>query len=166
MRSEGLPVSSGTRYILVGFMNVDRVDPISQEDTGLGIFASYLSLPWLQVQLKDAIYSSYERMNEGGDRKKWTDNKYVRNLFRDVVSAAQLFGDLWAPYTLTKLVNDSNSSRFIEALDDAEDRKRKQGVKTPRANWFTGQQLHVDLDGSITKEWQTRKKAGDKFKEL
>ena len=165
MNSEGLPVSSGTRYILVGFMSVDRVDPISQKGTELGIFASYFSLPWLQVQLKDAIYNSYERMNDGGE-PKWTDNKYVRNLFRDVVSAAQLFGDLWAPYTLTKLVDDANSSHFIEALDDAEDRKREQGVKTRRANWFTGQNLHVDIDGKITKEWQTRKKAGDKFKEL
>ena len=165
MKSEGLPVSSGTRYILVGFMNIDRVDPISQEDTGLGIFASYLSLPWLQVQLKDAIYSSYERMNEGGDRK-WTDNKYIRNFFRDVVSAAQLFGDLWAPYTMAKLVDDANSSQFIEALDAAEDRKRDQGVTYRRANWFAGQNLHVDIDGKITKEWQTRKKAGDKFKEL
>lgn len=146
-------------------MSVDSVDPISQESTGLGIFASYFSLPWLQVQLKDAIYNSYERMNDGGE-PKWTDNKYVRNLFRDVVSAAQLFGDLWAPYTLTKLVDDANSSQFIEALDDAEYRKREQGVKYRHANWFAGQQLHVDIDGTITKEWGTRKKAGDKFMEL
>uniref|UniRef100_A0A6U0JCU9 Fe2OG dioxygenase domain-containing protein n=1 Tax=Minutocellus polymorphus TaxID=265543 RepID=A0A6U0JCU9_9STRA len=162
---EGLSVSSGTRYILVGFMSADRVDPMSQEATGLNTFASWLSLPWLQVQLKDAIYSSYERMNDGGE-PKWTDNKYIRNLFRDIVSAAQLFGDLWAPHTLTKLVDDANASKFIHALDEAESRKREQGAVYRRANWFKNQQLHVDIDGTVTKEWATRKRAGGKFQEL
>ena len=147
-------------------MSVDRVDPMSPQDTtGLNIFASWLSFPWLQFQLKDAIYSSYERIGDGGE-PKWTDNKYVRNLFRDVVLAAQLFGDLWAPYTLTKLVDDANASQYIRALDDAEDNKKEQGVAYRRASWFKNQNIHVDMGRTMTREWDAKKRAWGKWREL
>lgn len=163
---EGLPILSGTRYILVGFMSVDRFDPITQDTTGLNIFASWLSFPWLQFQVKDAIYSSYERISDGGE-PKWADNKYVRNLFRDVVLAAQLFGDFWAPYTLTKLVGDANASQFIQTLDDAEGKKKEQGVAYRRASWFENQNLHITLTGrTVTREWDTKKRAWGKWQEL
>lgn len=164
---EGLPVTSGTRYILVGFMSVDRVDPMTQEPTGLNLFASWLSLPWCQVNFKDAIYASYERMKTPGGEKKWTDNKYARNMFRDIVHAFQIIGDLWSPHTLTKLVDDANASEYTKALDEAEADKKARGQTYRRASWFKNQQIHVDIDGSVASTWSTRKKAGeDKFQDL
>jgi len=171
---EGLPVTSGTRYIMVGFMGVDRVDPITLEPTGLNLFSSWLSLPWTQVNLKEAIYVSYQREESSPGSKRWTDTKFVRNLFHDIVRAAQIMGDLWSPHTLTKLVNDANATEYIKALDAAEDARRKKeekdaadgGKAERRASWFKNQQIHVDIDGSVGFNWDTREAAEEKFKEL
>jgi hypothetical protein len=38
---EGVPVEKGRRYLLIGFLSIDRVDPFTGEATGLNWFASW-----------------------------------------------------------------------------------------------------------------------------
>ena len=85
-------------------------------------------------------------------------------------SFGQLFGDLWAPYTLAKLVDDANASKFIEALDGAEDEKKEQEVHVHvarrRASWFNKQNFQVDMGRTMTREWDAEKRAWGKWHEL
>ena len=65
-----------------------------------------------------------------------------------------------------KLVDDANASQYIRALDDAEDNKKEQGVAYRRASWFKNQNIHVDMGRTMTREWDAKKRAWGKWREL
>ncbi len=69
---EGLPTTKGTRYILVGFMNVDTKNPfyISQK-WDVSWFSTWLSFPWLTVTFKEGL----ERMILRSSREKAAKKK-------------------------------------------------------------------------------------------
>ena len=179
---EGLPTTKGTRYIMVGFMNVDTTNPMTGQTTGVSPFATWLSFPWMEVRFKDGVKASLGRRSiSGGEEdgggfmereRRWIDHKYALGLFRDLNRAFDIIIQLWIPFLFTQLVDKDNFNDYLTALDNAFRERTGQsegGEAQPvsDAEWFKGQQIDLDIDGSIARVWKTRREAGEaKFAEL
>ena len=160
-----MKTTKGTRIIFVGFLSVDRVDPFSGEHTGLPTFASWLSLPWLSTKFKEAYVSAHVRI--GNKQDKWSNNKYIIALFLDLATVMQFVGDYFASHHVMNLVSEENAEKHLKALDEAYQRKQQQASSTEgTASWFAGQQIDLDIDGTITQEWSTRRNSKNRFMEL
>eukprot|EP00816_Leptocylindrus_hargravesii_P005282 CAMPEP_0196815686 /NCGR_PEP_ID=MMETSP1362-20130617/51248_1 /TAXON_ID=163516 /ORGANISM="Leptocylindrus danicus, Strain CCMP1856" /LENGTH=506 /DNA_ID=CAMNT_0042192735 /DNA_START=12 /DNA_END=1532 /DNA_ORIENTATION=- len=177
LQHEGLAVTKGTRYILVGFLHIDYVDPFTGEPTGLSKFASWFSLPWLQVRMKDGYLAAHKRLKKQtrgnlntdylgavAENKKWTDHKYYRILLRDIHDVASSFCDFLSPHFMASLIHRDNATAYLNALDLGYERSKETRDKSPV--WFKGQQIEVDVDGSITGGWKDRKHDSSKFENL
>ena len=193
---EGVTVTEGTRYIMVGFLNVDHIHPLSKKVSGLSLYASWLNVNWLFVTLKHGWKSTQARQwsmiqaqqntQETTDdhstapteapELKWTDNKYIHSLFLDCMNAVQMIGDMLYPHKVERLVTARGKENqkqveqaYIEALEEhyhqAQRFEKHYGSNLPKADWFKGQQLSVDIDGSYG-EWFTRSQNRKKFDEL
>lgn len=154
---EGLETTKGTRYILVGFTNVDTMDPFSGEATGVSLFASWLSLPWLQRRFDEAHQAIKELTYR---KRKWYYNKYTKALFADILEFVCSFSDRMSPHFHLSLVKEGNRTAYLEMMD--------RGYKAPfkRASWFQGQQVLLDVDGTVAGEWKTRIDNRENFDEL
>ena len=163
---EGLPVTKGVRYILVGFSAVDHIDPFTAEPTGLSWFASWLSLPFLHVKFKDGFTASHNRRIRAKrnlpEQHRWTDNKYVRHLFVDLVTFIEYVGDKLAPHIHVNLVEEKDSLEYLKSMDKAFETKED----VPVASWFRGQQLHRDVNGIMAEKWKTRVESEESFQDL
>jgi hypothetical protein len=79
LQHEGMPTTKGTRIILVGFLHVERIDPLHVASagsstsngsdstagtaiTGLSWLASWGSLPWMHTTFKQGMHASYGRL--------------------------------------------------------------------------------------------------------
>ena len=174
IKHEGLKVTSGTRYILVGFLNVDWVDPFTGVQTGLNWFASWFYVNWLSTAMKEGYESSHARLR--GDHqgfvfkdieisgKRWLDNKYVRSFIRDVHAMMEVVANIWPSFHYGGLIDKDKISEYLSDMDNVYFQKQameengggnKKKLRT-RASWFAGQQLKVDVDGKISNLWSTR----------
>eukprot|EP00543_Licmophora_paradoxa_P003233 CAMPEP_0202441692 /NCGR_PEP_ID=MMETSP1360-20130828/1195_1 /ASSEMBLY_ACC=CAM_ASM_000848 /TAXON_ID=515479 /ORGANISM="Licmophora paradoxa, Strain CCMP2313" /LENGTH=248 /DNA_ID=CAMNT_0049056783 /DNA_START=323 /DNA_END=1069 /DNA_ORIENTATION=+ len=182
VRHEGLPVTRGTRYILVGFLAVDRIQPLtatttdsSPVSTKLSWFASWFSLSYWHVKLKvgyTAAHSRREkRLNVAGHddnllakKKAWTEHKYIRSLIRDLVYVVEYVGDILCPHRYYNLVSPEKTDAYLESI-----RMKRNSIgghgEEQKATWYAGQQLDLDLDGTVYREWSTRKEK-DVFHDL
>jgi hypothetical protein len=162
---EGMTTTKGTRVIFVGFLSVDRLYPFTGEHTGLSTFASWLSLPWLSTKFKEAYVSAHVRI--GKKQEKWSNNKYAIALFLDLANIMQFVGDYFASHHVENLVSEENREKHLHALDAAYRSKQEQASGEPgTASWFKGQQIDLDIDGTITQEWSTRRNSKNRFMEL
>mmetsp|Transcript_33355 Transcript_33355/g.48877 ORF Transcript_33355/g.48877 Transcript_33355/m.48877 type:complete len:221 (+) Transcript_33355:12-674(+) len=177
---EGLSVTSGTRYILVGFTSIDDKDPISEQPTGLSVFASWLSLSWIQSRFKEGYHASHTRLegnelgvqNPVGVSDNWSDNKYVRSLCRDITTYITTLSDFWSQHLHISLVSKENVNAYLDALDKADKEQSEilqqvSSSERPRGRswWFGGQQIDVNVDGTLASVWASRSNAGeDTFK--
>ena len=174
IKHEGLKITNGTRYILVGFLNVDRVDPFTGLQTGLNWFASWFSVNWLSTTMREGYFSSHTRLLRGDDKgfvfkdievsgKKWSDNKYIRSLLKDVHVMMEAIANLWSSFHFADLIHDDNILLYLSEMDKAysyKQIKRTQSTGNSKqrtlASWFAGQQLKIDIDGKISNLWSTR----------
>ena len=144
---EGVPVETGTRFIVVGFISVDRKDRLNQP-TGLSLYASWLSINWLARNLILTLEDILEYVqrdiiiedNGGGGSSSNKPKRYERLpasqfgvasyipwLTSDwgqemIISAVNFFtymGDQQAPHYHAKLVQDDDADAYIHALDEA-----------------------------------------------
>ena len=163
LNHEGFPISQGTRYILVGFTFVDNIHPISQESHGLSWWASWCNGNWLPARLKQSIQASEERAKrrENEAEERLVDQYWVQSLFRDVFDALVQTLDAVAPHRMETLVLPDNRQAFLEALSSAPIPTDERD----RATWFQGQQLYLNLDGSIEGAWSTRTQKANNFVE-
>lgn len=184
---EGMATTKGTRYILVGFNQVDAKDPLTGETTNLSLFSSWLNFSWMQVRFRegreDGTINRRKRNrnsdNSAGDNEggvmtgSWKENRFVTSLFADLDSAMTKFADRFATFRTAQLVNNENAEEYIQVMDHAmEQRKQAEselGIPRSRANgyssWFKGQQINLDVFGSYVKSWPERKKSEEKFRE-
>ena len=185
---EGMPTTNGTRIILVGFLSVDRIDPFSSSlpqdpKPKLNLFASWLSFPWITTKCKEAYVSAdFRRLNNVA---KWSNHRYAMALFLDLANVLQLVGDFFAPHHVELLVPHEHAQEHLQALDKASQMKQQQqqqqqqqpissssSSSSPiqpqdeRASWFKGQQINLDIDGTVTNEWRTREESKNRFMEL
>jgi len=171
---EGLKVTKGTRYILVGFLGIELINPFTKKGTGLSYFASWFNLNWLSTTFKNGYELSHMRLNNlragAADNtmlrenieissKRWTDNKYVRSLFRDIHRIIETVQKGMEDLFFTdSLVSHENATDYLMALDAAyeENMHRRDPNMIPRATWFEGQQLMYDFDGTVGGAWRSR----------
>ena len=161
---EGLPTTKGTRYILVGFMNVDVKDPWTSVRKSVSWFSTYLSFPWLTVCLKEALMVS-QQTGEGATRNGppiFSKNFYINSLLTHSVVNFSKIGDASAPHGIVSLVNEENSEAYIDALESFHDHNGKQ---IDNARWYSGQQIFLNLNGTFRAFWQLRTNNPDKFKD-
>lgn len=202
---EGLPTTKGTRYILVGFMNIDTKNPfyISQK-WDVSWFSTWLSFPWLTVTFKEGLQTIIERSQKkaakqraearreqvegnpegngtssnkeednyvapspsamssrGFDSPKLSKNYYINGLLTQLTIQFGLLGDMNAPHGIVQLINDKeHSNEYIDALDEFH---KIYSDRLARSNWFAGQQVHLNIDGTIASEWGERSRSSDKF---
>jgi hypothetical protein len=155
IRHEGAAISSGTRFILVGFLSVDRIDPFTHSPTGMSQYASWFSLPWMTVRFK-AGYLASRLLNDD-------EENLVARFFKRVWGLLDALGDLFANHHHSVLVADTDAEKYLDALDEA---YGKQGETQPKASWFRGQQISLNFDGSILNEWAQRTEHSHIFEEL
>jgi hypothetical protein len=180
---EGLPTTSGTRYILVGFNSIDAKDPLTGEATGLSIFSSWLNFAWTQVRFREGaergtssrrkrVRDMAEDEDGSGRGKDWKDSKYTTSLFRDLDNSLTWLADKFAPLKAGKLVKSDNFDEYIQTMDQAfAERVRNEqnaGIEQSRSNgyssWFTGQNLHLDVFGNYADAWTERKDDEEKIR--
>ena len=91
---EGLAITKGTRYILVGFNSIDEKDPLTKETTNLSLWSSWLNPSWAVIRLKQGIEDALitRRSRNVGE---WNHSRYAVSLFRDLyksmVSDSEVF---------------------------------------------------------------------------
>lgn len=164
---EGLPILSGTRYILVGFVSVDRIDPLTTEKTGLSLYSSWLSVHWIQVRIKESHKASMVTESRGD----WNGVSLFQLLLPYLDSFLWSLGDILSQPFHAKLVESANKMRFLAALDRMAEGRRMmestgQAAVIRRPSWFKGQQLTVDFYGRLMGVWKSREDAGeDRFHE-
>lgn len=127
IRHEGLPTTRGTRYILVGFLQVDRRHAFTGMNTGLSLFSSLLSMPWVHVRCKQGISAILQRQRL--EQTKLTD-AIMYQWFTGMSTLLQHVGDFWAPHRSYSLIHADNGTDYLAALDSA---------PTVGAIWFQGQ---------------------------
>jgi cytoskeletal protein RodZ len=168
VQHEGLATTKGTRYIFVGFMNIDAVDPWNGQKTKVPYYSTYLSFPWITVLLKGNLFDDIlvenddnDGDNSVNDNKIGSSNQENRADNRSsggALSQAQKFdlvfmatllttslGDRFAPHGLVKLIQKGKKKEYIHAL---EKHYRDYGDYMDKAVWFKGQQIYINLDGS------------------
>lgn len=138
IRHEGLPTFKKTRYILVGFLSVDKRHLFTGTSTGLSVFASWLSMPWTHVRFKQGAAAISQRRQE---QKSKSFDSLFHQWYTGMASLLEYVGDLWAPHQAYSLVHSDNATDYIAALD-------KAPLVGGKAIWFQGQR-RVKRDGKV-----------------
>jgi hypothetical protein len=162
---EGLPTTKGTRYIFVGFMNIDQIDPWTRARKNSSLFSTFLSFPWLTVTLKEALMVRKSSIEDGTNRNSHpvlSKNYYVNGILTQLVQRFARWGDVFAPHGIVTLVNDEHADDYLDALDGFQEANKERLLKS---RWYTGQQIYVHIDGSFRSNWAERTRNEDKFKE-
>ena len=164
---EGVQVTKGRRYLLIGFLAVDKYDPFTQKPTGLSWFASWGSLNWATVKFRFGYDSAVSNLGHG--IQKWTTHKVVRGLFVELATRLYDVGDIVMPHFFTPIIQPNSTNAFLEAMDDAyyQSRNAEEGNTQYRpndeANWFQGQLTNVDIDGTISSFDKARREKANLF---
>jgi hypothetical protein len=173
LEHEGMPVQKGTRYILVGFLAVDNIDPWTGDATGLRWLESWLNASWLHVRLKQSVANAKNKRRGPSSNNNNSNNRHAAFLF-DHPWTIQLF-EVWqqmlmdlldkvCSHEVVNLVEESEADNFIEALDKeyyaTHENKRTKG------NWFKGQQINTDFQGYVYSYWDERYSHDHIFREL
>lgn len=165
---EGLPTTKGTRYILVGFLYVDVKDPWSGVKKHVSWFSTYLSIPWLTVVLKEALEiksqpqaAAASRSNRDERNHQGSKDALILSLINEAFWSFYAMGNSLA-HDIVSLVREEDADAYIDTLDSSH--KNVHGDESHRGvRWFSGQQIHLNWDGSIYSEWQARMDNQEKF---
>lgn len=175
LQHEGLPVTQGVRHILVGFLAVDHEAPLSPHapTTGMSWFASWLSLPFLNVKFKEGYEAAHHRRQNKmaglSSEERWTDHKIVRSLFRDLILFVEYLGDVLCSHLHYDLVEPEHRDAYLQRMKtNSQSSSQQSDTKNNnnKAMWFQGQQIRRDFDGGVSSQWSTRREKVDLFKEL
>ncbi len=150
VKHEGLATTKGTRYILVGFMNVDHIDPWTGVPTTVPLHSTYLSFQWLVVNLNSHFRNIDENENSGDIRSRTDLSSQKRSFAKKVDELAPIVGDYFAPHGLIELIHlNEKKLEYITALDEYNE---EYGQYTNKAKWFEGQQIEVNFFGKYIGE--------------
>ncbi|GFH61535.1 hypothetical protein CTEN210_18011 [Chaetoceros tenuissimus] len=131
---EGLATTKGTRYILVGFLNVDRMDSRTGKSTNVGIFSTFFCFHWMSHFLSNRVPEFISTLNIHEFAKQILIDfsfvpKIISKQFNTVV-------DSLAPFGVVKLVQEDNYEKYLDALDRSYEANTR-GSKDS-SNWFEG----------------------------
>ncbi len=165
---EGVQTTKGRRYLLIGFLAVDKIDPWTHQTTGLPWFASWGSMNWASNKFKEGVKSAWKDKNlddEQTDLSGLVYSDQAIQIFRFLHELLVGVCDVLFPHRFAVLVNETSADEFLGDLDEAY--KLKQQALSPSdyklSSWFAGQQISLNIDGSFRRSWKTRQDADDKF---
>ncbi len=141
---------AGTRFILVGFMIIDHINPLTGNPTKVPKYSTYLSLPWLSVTLKVNLFDKAESIEAAGGRGdardlSLSDSQQMGAMKLAIVSTAHL-GDRFAPHGIVDLVEQSKREEYIDALDSFYE---EYNDSIDKSTWFKGQLMFIDFGGRL-----------------
>ena len=163
---EGVQTTKGRRYLLIGFLAVDKIDPWTHRSTDLSWFASWGSLNWASTKFKEGMKSTQI------DAKSVLHSDQAREIFSFIYTSLVSVCDIIFPHRFAVLVNETSADDYLRDLDEAYELKHQSTASSPhslnhqRSSWFAGQQINVNIDGSFQRNWKTRQDAEDKFNGL
>lgn len=159
LNHEGVHVEKGRRTILVGFLEVDRVNPFVENLplTGLSWYASWGSLSWLTTKLNQGHDAAHRRLRSG--QHHWRNNRYIRSFMGSAQMFLNSFVSAHFQHRVYDLVDPTNRDSYLQALDTGFNEK-------DRASWFEGQQVVVDISGNVVAEMSSRRLNSHRFDEL
>lgn len=168
---EGVQTTKGRRYLLIGFLAVDKVDPWTHRPTGLPWFASWGSLNWASNKFKEGVKAARKDAEvdiEPIDETSLLHSDQAIQIFQYAYELLVGLCDVVFPHRFAVLVNETSASDFLGDLDEAYKQKLESAALSPsniykRSDWFAGQQISVNIDGSFRRNWKTRQDANDKF---
>ncbi|CAJ1956357.1 unnamed protein product [Cylindrotheca closterium] len=174
---EGVQVKKGRRYLLIGFLSVDNVDPWSEDNksTGLSWFASWFSLNWASVRFKtgySAAITTHNTLKANQDdwmtadeqKGDWmSESTYIRGLFIQFHSHLTMLADFWNAHFFQQIIPADQTKPYLEKMDEAYSARSHKRPSHQLPSWFSGQQVDLNIDGSFHSEWSTRKKNSEKF---
>ncbi len=70
----------------------------------------------------------------------------------------------YSTFQSVQLVEQKNFDDYLQVMDEADEKRREGGIGSAKqqlrssgyANWFTGQQLFLDVSGNLKYVWKTR----------
>ncbi|KAL3934911.1 MAG: hypothetical protein SGBAC_009470 [Bacillariaceae sp.] len=173
---EGVQVTKGRRYLLIGFLNIDNVDPWTSKPTGLSWLASWFSLNWAAVRFKagysSAVMTNAKLQDQKNEEDDWmtaeetkhgdwmSESTYIRGLFIQFQLHLTLLADFTSTHFFQSIIPANQTKPFLETMDEAY-ALRKASNKSP--SWFSGQQVDLSIGGSFYSEWSTRARNSKKF---
>jgi hypothetical protein len=171
LNHEGMPLERGRRTIFVGFLEVDRVEPFSEQgagrQTGLSWFSSWGCLPFLINKTKQGYQAARDRLQNGQD--DWKNSVYIRSFFGTAHIWLSYLVDVLFPHFVCDMVEDANRASFLSTLDSAYYEERQEGGQGQgggEAKWFDGQGTFTDINGKSAGSWSTRQAHNDGLDEL
>ena len=135
---EGVAITKGSRYILVGFLEVDRVNYLSGKSNGVSLYSSFFSLGWLES------YTSHLYLAMKTDSSKET-HWFVRSLVRDIHSFGVSLGDLLGRMPHHTIFIDYKNFKHADFY-------AKIAKEKGEAVYFLGQYMVMTADGKWKKE--------------
>lgn len=161
LHHEGLATTSGIRYIFVGFMSIDRKNPLTGEPSSLSWRSSWLSFPWLTVTIAEALSKkdrssksssssqTAETRGESASSTTLSNNKYWNDFLVKLFYMFQVIADVASSHDVTVLVNETDHDEYIEALNMGYE---ESGKDLGKATWFDGQLIEPGFDGLSSHE--------------
>eukprot|EP00980_Cylindrotheca_fusiformis_P023174 scaffold10199_cov146-Cylindrotheca_fusiformis.AAC.31 len=160
---EGVQVEEGRRYLMIGFLSVDNVDPWTKQATGLSPFASWWSLNWAGVRFR-AGYGAAKYNYAWESTNDWlSHSSYVRGLFLQLHELCTKLADFTSHHFFQQIIPDKKTNEFLQAMDAAYKEEEEQTKSRP--SWFHGQQIDLNIGGLMNHEWSTRTSNADKFEQ-
>mmetsp|Transcript_43660 Transcript_43660/g.105866 ORF Transcript_43660/g.105866 Transcript_43660/m.105866 type:complete len:163 (+) Transcript_43660:1280-1768(+) len=152
IQHEGVQTEKGRRYLLIGFLNVDRVDPWTGHPTGLSWLASWASINWATTKVK----VGWKELAQQSSSSSSSSSSFhqLREIFLKLQECLITVGELVYEHRFVKLVDKTSSKEYLDAMDKSYDEQtRKSGSVVPsRGSWFSGQQIDVGFDGMIRRQ--------------
>ena len=137
IRHKGLPITEGTRFILVGFLSIDNIHPLTHRPTKLSWYASWLSVPWLsgrmllgeRIAKKKQRMTSSQRDAKGMEDESSTDPRSSSDrrsengvslrayLYRLAHKSLTTLADTFGVHSFTLLVSNAHADTYLNALE-------------------------------------------------
>jgi hypothetical protein len=117
-------------------------------------------LNWALVKFKEGYNAAFENLNLGVH--KWTSHPIARSFWLQMLNVLYNLGDQMNPHFFVNIVNETQSIEFLRALDEAH---KKMGSNEKAASWFKGQQVNVDIDGTVNSLWRSRENNLNRFED-
>ena len=171
---EGVQTTKGRRYLLIGFLAVDKIDPWTHRLTDLTWFSSWGSLNWASTKFKEGMRSAWKEKDKDSapsDVTQILQSDQAREIFQLFHKLSVFICDVMFTHRFAVLVNETSADDYLRDLDEAYESKQKSSAPSPlsnyqRSSWFAGQQISVNIDGSFRTNWKTRQDADDMFDNL
>jgi len=168
---EGLQTIEGRRYLLIGFLAVDKIDPWTQRPTGLSWFASWGSINWASTKVKEGMEAAWMQKDKTfrqHDANRLIYSDQAREIFDIVHKLFIGICDVMFTHRFAVLVNETSVDDYLHDLDEAYKLKTQSSLHSPasnhqRSSWFAGQQISVNIDGTFSRNWKTREDTDAKF---